>query len=89
MLSKILAETKFVQKVLTTLIEFKLTNFSKTKTFFIDKYTKQALQNYKTDLLLFFVKLCKIVVFVFYCESTIFMTIFLPQESKMWKFIGS
>ena len=36
--------------------EFKLTNFSKTKIFFIDKYTKNALQNYKTDLLLF----CKI-----------------------------
>ena len=45
MLSKILAETKFVQKV----FEFKLTNFSKTKTFFIDKYTKHALQNYKID----------------------------------------
>ena len=29
--------------------EFKLTNFSKIKTFFIDKYTKHALQNYKTD----------------------------------------
>ena len=55
MLSKILAETKFVQKVLTTLNS----NFSKTKTFFINKYTKHDLQNYKTDLLLFFVKLCK------------------------------
>ena len=58
MLSKILAETKFVKKSLNY-FEFKLTNFSKTKTFFIDKYTKHAFQNYKTDLLLFFVKLCK------------------------------
>ena len=55
MLSKILAETKFVQKVLTTLN----LNFSKTKTFFIDKCIKHDLQNYKTDLLLFSVKLCK------------------------------
>ena len=27
------------------------------------------------------------VVFVFYCESAIFMTLFLPQEGKMWKFL--
>ena len=31
----------------------------------------------------------KMVVFVFYCESAIFMTIFLPQEGKIWKFIGN
>ena len=37
----------------------KLTNFSKTKKFLADKYTKHALQNYKTDLLLLFVKLCE------------------------------
>ena len=29
------------------------------------------------------------VVFVFYCESAIFTTLFLPQEGKMWKFIGN
>ena len=37
----------------------------------------------------FFVNYVKIVVFVFYCESAIFMTLFLPQEGKMWKFIGN
>ena len=58
MLIKILAETKFCAKSLNY-FEFKLTNFSKTKTLFIDKYTKHALQNYKTDLLLFSVKLYK------------------------------
>ena len=31
----------------------------------------------------------KIAVFVFYCKSAIFMTIFLPQEGKMWKFTGN
>ena len=80
-----------MQKVLTTLNSnlINLINFSKTKTFFIDKYTKHSLQNYKTDWLLFFVNYVQIVVFVFYCESAIFMTIFLPQEGKMWKFIGN
>ena len=24
---------------------------------------------------------------MFYCESAIFMTIFLPQEGEMWKFL--
>ena len=37
----------------------------------------------------FGVNYVKIVVFVFYCESANFMTIFLPQEGKMWKFIGN
>ena len=26
---------------------------------------------------------------MFYCESAIFMTLFLPQEGEMWKFIGN
>ena len=57
MLSKILAETEFMQKVLTILYpDYKI--FSETKIFFTNKYTKHVLQNYKIDFLLSF---CKIV----------------------------
>ena len=37
----------------------------------------------------FFVKLCKNSSLYVFCESAIFMTLFLPQEGKMWKIIGN
>ena len=48
MLSKILGENKICAKSLNY-FEFKLTNFSKTKTFFIDKY--QITKNNTKDFL--------------------------------------
>ena len=87
MLSKILAEKKIYAKGLNY-FESKLTNVSKTKIFFINKYTKHALQNYKTDLLLFFVKLCKNSSLCVLLRVGHFYDNNLPQEGKMWIFTG-